>query len=119
MRLAHLVTEEGPRLAMGVDGGYARLDALLPDAPITLDELLKRPDGWMAKIAAADVVGHMEEGAELAAPFVEPRAVIAIGLNYHDHCREFGTPLPEQPIVFVKLPPSVVGPTADVTWNTS
>lgn len=120
MRLAHLVTDEGPRLAVAIDGGYARLDALLPDAPTTLDDLLKRPDGWMAKISAADLGGdHLETVAELAAPFAEPRAVIAIGLNYHDHCREFGTPPPEQPIVFVKLPATVVGPTADVTWSTN
>jgi 2-keto-4-pentenoate hydratase/2-oxohepta-3-ene-1,7-dioic acid hydratase in catechol pathway len=120
MRLAHLVTDDGPRLATAVDGGYARLDALLPDAPTTLDELLNQPNGWLAKIAAADLGGgHLEVGAELAAPFAEPRAVIAIGLNYHDHCREFGTPPPVQPIVFVKLPATVVGPTADVTWNTS
>ena len=118
MRFAHLLTDEGPRLATAVDGGYTRLEALLPDAPITLDDLLKRQDGWMAKIAAADHRGHVEIGPELGAPFAEPGAVIAIGLNYHDHCREFGTPPPEQPIVFVKLPPSVVGPTADVTWNT-
>jgi 2-keto-4-pentenoate hydratase/2-oxohepta-3-ene-1,7-dioic acid hydratase in catechol pathway len=119
MRFAHLVTDDGPRLALATDRGYARLDALLPGAPRTLDDLLRSQDGWMAKIAAVELGGLIEADGELAAPFAEPRAVIAIGLNYHDHCREFGTPPPEQPIVFVKLPASVVGPTADVSWDTS
>lgn len=118
MRFAHLATDDGPRLAIAVDGGYARLDDLLPDAPRTLDNLLVRQDEWMARIAAADHGGRLGPEADLAAPFVEPRAVIAIGLNYHDHCREFGTPPPEQPIVFVKLAASVVGPSAEVSWDT-
>lgn len=117
MRFAHLVTDDGPRLALALDGGYARVEALLPGAPQRLDDLLRSQDGWMARIAAADPSGVIEDAAELAAPFAEPRAVIAIGLNYHDHCREFGTPPPEQPIVFVKLPASVVGPTAEVVWD--
>lgn len=119
MRFAHLVTDDGPHLALAVDGGYARLDAALPDAPTTLDDLLRSQERWIAKIAAADLDGLIEAEAELAAPFAEPRAVIAIGLNYHDHCREFGTPPPNEPIVFVKLPASVVGPTAEVSWDTS
>ena len=119
MRLAHLMTDRGPRLAVAVDGGYTRVDELLPDAPTTLDELLARHDGSLAKIAAADHGGHIASGAALAAPFAAPRSVIAIGLNYHDHCREFGTPPPEQPIVFVKLPASVVGPAAEVSWDTN
>ncbi|MGQ0607461.1 MAG: fumarylacetoacetate hydrolase family protein [Chloroflexota bacterium] len=117
MQLAHLVTDDGPRLALAVGGGYARLDSLLPGAPVTLDELLQEGDGWLVKLASLDASGRIEAGTELAAPFANPRAVIAIGLNYHDHCREFGTPPPKEPIVFVKLPPSVVGPTAEICWD--
>ncbi len=118
MHLAHLRTGHGPRLAVAVDGGYVLVDDLLPEAPSSLDELLQRQDGWLNRINTALPDGELVSGADLDAPFAMPRAVIAIGLNYHDHCREFGTPPPEQPIVFVKLPSSVVGPTADIRWDT-
>src|SRR5919202_686736 len=35
--------------------------------------------------------------------------VVAIGLNYLDHVRESGLPLPERPLVFAKFPSSTVG----------
>jgi len=39
-----------------------------------------------------------------------PRAIFGIGLNYRAHAAEQGKPLPEVPIVFMKLPSSVVAP---------
>lgn len=120
MRFAHLATPEGPRLALAVGGGYVRLDAVISNPPPSLDALIRDPDGWMAEISALGSGASFELSAgELAAPLLEPRPVIAIGLNYHDHCREFGTPPPEQPIIFVKLPTSVVGPIAEISWDTA
>jgi 5-carboxymethyl-2-hydroxymuconate isomerase len=120
MRFAHLATPEGPRLALAVGGGYVRLDAVIPNPPPSLDALIRDPDGWMAEISVLGSGASFELSAgELAAPLLEPRPVIAIGLNYHDHCREFGTPPPEQPIIFVKLPTSVVGPIAEISWDTA
>ncbi len=40
--------------------------------------------------------------------------VWAIGLNYRDHAAETGTPLPSEPVVFVKATGSVVGHGADI-----
>ncbi len=46
----------------------------------------------------------------LLAP-VKPKKVIAVGLNYLDHIREFSDrPVPENPILFVKLANTVIGP---------
>src|SRR4051794_13546212 len=44
------------------------------------------------------------------APVPAPRAIFGIGLNYAAHAAETGRPLPEFPIVFMKLPPSSVPP---------
>jgi acylpyruvate hydrolase len=41
---------------------------------------------------------------------VTPRAVFGVGLNYAAHAREQGKEPPETPIVFLKLPSSVVPP---------
>jgi len=51
---------------------------------------------------------------ELLAPYV-PRAIFGIGLNYLAHAREQGAEPPEAPIVFMKLPSSVVAPGAPVS----
>lgn len=41
---------------------------------------------------------------------VEPSKVLCIGLNYSDHAKEFGRPIPEEPLLFLKPSTSVIGP---------
>jgi len=50
----------------------------------------------------------------LLAPVPQPRAIFGIGLNYAAHAAEQGTPLPEFPIVFMKLPSSSVPPAGPI-----
>jgi 2-keto-4-pentenoate hydratase/2-oxohepta-3-ene-1,7-dioic acid hydratase in catechol pathway len=78
-------------------------DALLPlQAPSILD--LIRAGGPPAPGEAEPL-----EGTRLTAP-LRPDKVIGIGLNYLDHIREQGLEsAPEEPIVFAKLPSSVIG----------
>ncbi len=47
--------------------------------------------------------------ARIIAPCV-PSKIIALGLNYRDHARELGLPLPEEPLIFMKPPSAVIGP---------
>ena len=42
------------------------------------------------------------------------RNFIAIGLNYVDHAKETGSPIPKEPIIFNKAPSCIVGPNDDV-----
>ncbi|TRZ68871.1 MAG: FAA hydrolase family protein [Methanothrix sp.] len=53
------------------------------------------------------------EDVELLAP-VEPSKVICVGLNYTEHARELNMDLPEEPIIFLKPPSTVIGPGADI-----
>lgn len=39
-----------------------------------------------------------------------PSKIVAVGLNYKDHALELGMPLPEEPLIFLKPPSSVIGP---------
>jgi 2-keto-4-pentenoate hydratase/2-oxohepta-3-ene-1,7-dioic acid hydratase in catechol pathway len=57
------------------------------------------------------------EQVTLLAPIRNPSKVIAIGLNYMDHCREQGVEPPAKPLVFAKFPSAIVGPGADVVWD--
>ena len=43
-----------------------------------------------------------------------PSKFVAIGLNYIDHAKETGSPIPEFPIVFFKTPSCIVGPNDNV-----
>ena len=52
---------------------------------------------------------HPAAGVKLLAP-CWPSKVIAVGLNYRDHARELGMAVPDEPIVFLKPPTSVIGP---------
>ena len=53
--------------------------------------------------------GEIISGARLLAP-LDPPAVYAIGLNYHDHAAETGAPIPSYPVVFLKNIRAVTGP---------
>ncbi len=46
----------------------------------------------------------------------EPSKIVAIGLNYRDHAAEFGHPLPEEPLIFLKPSTSVIGPDEDIVY---
>jgi len=54
------------------------------------------------------------QGARLGAPVGQVRNFIAVGLNYADHAKETGAPIPTEPILFNKLPNCIVGPNDDV-----
>ena len=50
----------------------------------------------------------------LGAPIAVPQKIVCIGLNYADHAREAGFPVPDEPMVFLKAPNTLVGPHDDV-----
>ena len=50
----------------------------------------------------------------LGACVATPSKFVAIGLNYIDHAKETGAPIPEHPIVFFKSQTSIVGPNDNV-----
>ncbi|RMD97742.1 MAG: FAA hydrolase family protein [Calditrichaeota bacterium] len=52
----------------------------------------------------------------LAAPIHNPQKIIAIGLNYRDHCEENGLTPPEFPITFAKYPSAIIGPDEPIVW---
>lgn len=51
----------------------------------------------------------------LLAP-VEPSKIVAVGLNYRDHAREMGKPLPDEPLIFLKAPSALNRPGGDVVY---
>src|SRR5690554_1240817 len=50
----------------------------------------------------------------IGSPVQQFRQVIAIGLNYRNHAKESGLPVPKEPVVFHKSISSIVGPNDDI-----
>ncbi len=50
----------------------------------------------------------------LGVPYIGIGKFVAIGLNYSDHAKEAGLPIPPEPIVFMKATTCISGPSDDV-----
>ncbi|HEV3186602.1 MAG TPA: fumarylacetoacetate hydrolase family protein [Acidimicrobiales bacterium] len=61
--------------------------------------------------ALDEVVGESER---IGSPIAKPEKIVCIGLNYRDHARETRSPIPDEPIIFMKAPNCVVGPNDEV-----
>ncbi len=59
-------------------------------------------------VAAAGVIFE-RPAVQLEAPVTDPQKIIAIGLNYRDHCVEQNIPVPEAMTVFAKFPSALIG----------
>jgi len=42
-------------------------------------------------------------------PPTQPSKIICVGLNYRDHAKELGMPIPRNPLIFLKPPSAVIG----------
>jgi 2-keto-4-pentenoate hydratase/2-oxohepta-3-ene-1,7-dioic acid hydratase in catechol pathway len=69
-------------------------------------QAMKAPSAVRYKLAAVKVM----------APLLAPSKIIAVGLNYIDHCKEANLPVPPEPVLFSKWPTSVIGPYDDISW---
>jgi 2,4-diketo-3-deoxy-L-fuconate hydrolase len=56
----------------------------------------------------------VEGNPRLGPPIARTGHFIAIGLNYVDHAKEAGQPIPAEPVIFSKAPSSLCGPDDDV-----
>jgi len=50
----------------------------------------------------------------IGAPLVNPQKIICIGLNYREHAREGNMEIPKEPIIFMKAPNTIIGPTDEI-----
>jgi len=88
-------------------GQLRDLSAQLKD----LDGEAYSPAG-LAKLAALDTskLPAVDGKQRLGAPVTGISKFVAIGLNYSDHAKETGSPIPTEPIFFIKANTSLSGP---------
>src|SRR5476651_609569 len=71
--------------------------------------------GRLASIAASGVLPELNISTlRIGAPVAKPEKIVCVGLNYSDHAAETGAQLPDEPILFLKVPGTLVGPNDDV-----
>ncbi len=102
-RIGALVTRDGQERVVDLPAA----DPSLPDDMIALlaggDGLLTR-----AQQAASTATTVALADVRLLPPIPRPGKIICIGLNYRDHARETGQPIPQYPIVFSKYANTVI-----------
>jgi acylpyruvate hydrolase len=105
MRLATFLTPEGP----APHAGEVQGDRIIAFGSGSVLDRLASGD-----LTPADGKDYALDEVSLLAPVQRPRAIFGIGLNYAAHAAETGKDLPEQPMVFMKLPTSSVPPNGTV-----
>lgn len=115
MRLARVGPpgQEQPAL-LHPDGPLLNVSAFLADVtPSTIAE------GFSAlRTALSEHPGALPEldaaAVRFGPPIANPGKIVCVGLNYRLHAAEAGLPLPEEPILFMKAPYTVQGPSDTV-----
>jgi 2-keto-4-pentenoate hydratase/2-oxohepta-3-ene-1,7-dioic acid hydratase in catechol pathway len=88
-------------------------DGVVTDAgPASESGFIPTPAAWEA-LAAAEGAEHDLAAIRLLAPLRPPK-ILAIGLNYASHAEESELEVPPVPVVFAKLPTSVIGTEQDI-----
>ncbi|WP_405729705.1 fumarylacetoacetate hydrolase family protein [Streptomyces sp. NBC_01537] len=91
------------------DGVLRDLSALVTD----IDGALLADESALARIREEEAAGTLpalDADLRVGPPLGRIGKIVCIGLNYHDHAKETGSPIPKEPILFMKAPDTVVGP---------
>jgi len=97
-----LIDANGRIRALAIPVSATGRDALAPET--------------LRKLAAIDPVSLplVEGNPRIGVPVAGTRKFVAIGLNYADHAAETGSPIPKEPVVFLKAITCLNGPYDDV-----
>jgi 2-keto-4-pentenoate hydratase/2-oxohepta-3-ene-1,7-dioic acid hydratase in catechol pathway len=100
------VGKEKPAL-LASDGSLRDLSGHIPDLAAA-----QLSDVALAKIAKInpDKLAKVRGKPRIACPIANVGKFIAIGLNFSDHAKETGAPIPKEPIIFTKANSCIQGP---------
>ena len=123
MKLVTFIADRDARLGALHDGKVIDLAVASGNRlPGNMLEFLQQ--GEQAMDVARKVLEHTGDGRPLSevrllAPVPTPSKVVAVGLNYMDHCREQGHAPPKSPVLFAKFPTAIIGPGEPIRWDPS
>jgi 2-keto-4-pentenoate hydratase/2-oxohepta-3-ene-1,7-dioic acid hydratase in catechol pathway len=115
MRLVSFDREGRPALGLRLGEAVVALARLPGPCPAEMPALLALGPGYLQELAARAAAASPEarlplHGLRLLPPVPRPGKVICIGLNYAEHAREGGNPIPDYPAVFLRAATSLAGP---------
>ena len=77
----------------------------------TIDQATLSPQGLNSlRSIAPDSLPRVKGSPRLGVPFTGISKIVGVGLNYSDHAREAGMPIPSEPILFMKATTCISGP---------
>jgi 2-keto-4-pentenoate hydratase/2-oxohepta-3-ene-1,7-dioic acid hydratase in catechol pathway len=86
--------------------------------PADMRSFLEMGDAAMQQAQSlTSAEGRPLSEVRVMSPILNPSKIVAIGLNYMDHCREQGIQPPKRPTTFTKFPSSIIGPGDEIRWN--
>ena len=96
---------------LDADGTVRDLSGQLAD----IDGSALAPDA-LARLAAIDpkTLPAVRGDIRIGPPVASVGKLVCVGLNYEDHARETGQPIPSEPVLFMKATTAIVGPNDDV-----
>ncbi|MGA2294879.1 MAG: fumarylacetoacetate hydrolase family protein [Acidimicrobiales bacterium] len=75
-------------------------------------------NGGLDELASSAASGGLPEldisALRIGAPVAKPEKIVCVGLNYTDHAAETGADIPKEPILFLKVPGTLIGPNDNV-----
>jgi 2-keto-4-pentenoate hydratase/2-oxohepta-3-ene-1,7-dioic acid hydratase in catechol pathway len=77
----------------------------------TIDQRTLSPQGLnRLRRIAPESLPRVKGSPRLGVPFVGISKIVGVGLNYRDHAKEAGMPIPAEPILFMKATTCIGGP---------
>lgn len=90
-------------------------DGRFPSDPQRVYAVWSELAAWAEGLPVDEQPGAVAiDRARLGPPVPRPAQILAVGLNYAEHARESGLPIPDDPLVFTKFASSLAGPEAVV-----
>ncbi len=114
MRLATVLTPQGPRACLAAGDQYIDLHATDPGLPASV-KLLLAASPEIHKIAAEvgkspTAMRYAANAVKLLPPVPDAGKILCVGLNYADHAKEGGKEIPTEPVIFAKYNNTLIGP---------
>ena len=103
MRIARVALQDGGEIYGLIEGDDVTPLASLPASPAMTDRLLS---GAPIPLSAV----------RLLAP-CQPSKIVCVGRNYAEHAAEHGAEVPQEPLIFLKPPSSLLGPGEAIVLN--
>lgn len=88
--------------------GYLN-ENMVVELDLSMKNALKSSD----KLINHEIDKYPLNEVKISAP-VSPSKIICVGLNYRDHARELNMEIPDEPVIFIKPPTSVIGHQEDI-----